>query len=87
MSRANPLLRQDMELIAQLTAALWQEVHNQRLFITGGTGFFGCWLVESFCFINRSLGLNAHATILTRNPEAFARKCPHLASDPARRCP
>jgi nucleoside-diphosphate-sugar epimerase len=83
MSRANPLLRQDLELIAQLTAALWQEVHNQRLFITGGTGFFGCWLVESFCFINRSLGLNAHATILTRNPEAFARKCPHLASDPA----
>lgn len=83
MSRSNALLRQELELILGLTAALWDETRGQHLFITGGTGFFGCWLMESFCFINRRLALNAHATILTRNPEAFAQKCPHLASDPA----
>lgn len=76
-------LAADLELIAANTQGLWQELRGQRLFITGGTGFFGCWLVESFCFINHSLGLNAHATVLTRNPGAFARKCPHLASNPA----
>lgn len=83
MSRPNPLPRRDLELVAELTGTLWDEVRGQRIFITGGTGFFGCWLVESFCFINRLLALNAHATILTRNPRVFARKCPHVASDTA----
>ena len=33
--------------------------------------------------MNRLLGLDAKLTILTRSPETFIQKCPHLASDPA----
>lgn len=76
-------LAPDLELIAANTQGLWEELRGERIFLTGGTGFFGCWMVESFCYMNRLLGLGAEATILTRNPEAFAQKCPHLASDPA----
>ena len=76
-------LASDLEFIVANTAGLWEELRGERLFITGGTGFFGCWLVESFCFVNHMLRLGAEATILTRNPQAFARKCPHLASDTA----
>jgi nucleoside-diphosphate-sugar epimerase len=78
-----PLSTTDLDHILNETRPLWEEMRNQRIFITGGTGFFGCWLLESFSHINRQLSLNAQATVLTRDPAAFAMKCPHLAADPA----
>ena len=76
-------LANDLEMIAGRTGSLWEALRGQRVFLTGGTGFFGCWLAESFCHVNRVLELGAGITVLTRNPEAFARKCPHLAADSA----
>jgi nucleoside-diphosphate-sugar epimerase len=73
----------DLDLILQHTAPLWDAARRRRIFLTGGTGFFGCWLVESFTHINRALHLDAQLVVLTRNPAAFAQKCPHLAGDPA----
>lgn len=77
------LAKRDLDLVLSLTRELWEEASAQSIFITGGTGFFGCWLVESFCHINRELGLGARATVLTRDPKKFAAKCPHLAGDSA----
>jgi nucleoside-diphosphate-sugar epimerase len=73
----------DLEHVLQHTAPLWEDMRGRQVFITGGTGFFGCWLLESFCYVNRRLALDARATVLTRSPEAFAIKAPHLASDPS----
>lgn len=81
MEPAKRLSEQDLNLILEHTSSLWDEVRDQRIFLTGGTGFFGCWLVESFCHINRVLGLGASMVVLSRAPGAFATKCPHLAGD------
>jgi nucleoside-diphosphate-sugar epimerase len=78
-----PLPTADLDHILTKTSPLWDEMRNRRIFITGGTGFFGCWLVESFLHINQQLSLDACATVLTRDPDAFAAKCPHLAANPA----
>lgn len=78
-----PLAKRDLDLVLNGTRNLWEQVRGQRMFITGGTGFFGCWLVESFCHINRELRLEAQATVLTRDPAKFTAKCRHLATDPA----
>lgn len=82
MKPAKPLSSQDLELILEQTTPLWEETRGRRIFVTGGTGFFGCWLLESFCHINQQLQLNAAITVLTRDPVAFQQKCPHLASRP-----
>ena len=79
---SNPL-KADLDHILTHTRDLWEELRDQRIFITGGTGFFGCWLLESFAWANDKLRLNAEALVLTRNYEYFLKKAPHLATNPA----
>jgi dTDP-glucose 4,6-dehydratase len=51
--------------------------------MTGGTGFFGRWLVESLLHADERLGLDTSVVLLSRDPEGFARRAPHLAASPA----
>jgi dTDP-glucose 4,6-dehydratase len=78
----NPLV-DDLDHVLAHTQGIWEELRGKRLFITGGTGFFGCWLLESFLWANEKLKLQASAVVLTRNAEAFRQKAPHLAGNPA----
>ncbi len=73
----------DLDHIIASTRELWNDLRGGRLFITGGTGFVGTWLLESFAWANRIMGLKASAVVLTRNYAAFKGKVPHLAADPA----
>ncbi len=77
------LLRDDLDECMARTKGLWEELRGQRIFITGATGFFGCWLLETLLWANQQLRLNAQVTILTRNPETLRDKAPHLAEDSA----
>jgi nucleoside-diphosphate-sugar epimerase len=72
------LISSDLDHIFNHTEHLWEEVRDKRIFITGGTGFFGSWLLESFVWANDKLQLNAEALVLSRDPEAFAEKAAHL---------
>ncbi len=78
----NPLSA-DLDHILDHTRDLWEQVRGKRVFVTGGTGFIGCWLLESYCWANDHLNLRTSATVLTRNPQAFACKAPYLAKHPA----
>ena len=81
MSR--PIDREDLMHVLEHTRGLWEELRGSRVFVTGGTGFFGCWLLETFAYANDRLRLGAHMVCLTRDTAAFRRKAPHLADNPA----
>lgn len=78
----NPLA-DDLNFILAHTEHLWGELRGKRLFITGGTGFFGCWFLESFVWANDQLGLNASALVLTRDFRGLEKKAPNLTTHPA----
>jgi len=69
----------DLNHILKNTEDLWIKAKETNFFITGGTSFFGIWMLESFLWINENLKLNAHATVLTRNYESFKQKFPNFA--------
>jgi dTDP-glucose 4,6-dehydratase len=74
---------QDLAEILRQTGSVWPALRGGHLFITGGTGSIGRWLLESLCYADRSLELGIEATILTRDYPGFQRQAPHLARYPA----
>ncbi len=81
-STRNPLA-QDLDHVLEHTELLWEAVRGERFFLTGGAGFVGSWLTESLLWANRRLNLGISACLLTRNPNGFIARSPHLACDPA----
>jgi nucleoside-diphosphate-sugar epimerase len=75
------LLSSDLDYILSRTLSIWNELKGQRIFITGGTGFLGSWILESFAWANKKLKLNSEAIVLTRDATSFLKKFPHFTND------
>ena len=87
---SKPLPAQDLTHILTHARESFLALRDARLFITGGTGFFGHWLLESLLHADLELHINLRATVLTRNASAFrdqvSRTSPtHPAITPSRR--
>lgn len=79
--RPNPLA-DDLDHVLEQTKDLWEGLRGQRIFVTGGTGFFGCWLLETLLYANDRFKLDAPVVVLTRRRNHFRRTAPHLANHP-----
>lgn len=76
---------QDLKAAFSAHPHLLKEISQLRgahLFVTGGTGFFGCWLLEGLDWFHRELGIEMKVTALSRNPDAFRQKNTRLAQLP-----
>ena len=71
----------DLDFILSSTEDVFRNLNGGHVFLTGGTGFIGCWLLESLRYANQRLALDIKVTILTRNSLAFFKKAPHLSVD------
>jgi nucleoside-diphosphate-sugar epimerase len=70
-NKMSKLLNDDLEHICKKTESLLNEVKGKSIFITGGTGFFGKWILEFFLYLNENTDIKCNISVLTRNPDLF----------------
>jgi dTDP-glucose 4,6-dehydratase len=75
-----PIPLSDLEQVLERSAPLWRALAGERLFVTGGTGFIGTWLLETFALARRRLSLDLRATVLTRDAGSFRTRAPRVGS-------
>lgn len=80
MNALPPLPRDDLNHACAVVGKRWEGLRHQHLFLTGGTGFVGKWLLATLLEANRQLTLDCNVTVLTRNPDAFKAHAPDLAT-------
>lgn len=64
-----PLPPADLDLALSLTPGFWSRFQGSRLFITGGTGFIGNWLIQTIQRANDTLGSRIELVALSRDPQ------------------
>ncbi len=79
MSVENQLPTEDLDFVVRSGGGLWESLRGQRVLVTGATGFFGRWLVESVLAADKLHGLGVSIAALSRNPGAFLARVPHLS--------
>lgn len=77
------LPKPDLEHFLRVTHGLWEEMRGQSIFLTGGTGFVGSWLLETLLAADDAHSLGVRIAVLTRDPSLFRRMEPHLALHPS----
>ncbi|MFC7419981.1 NAD-dependent epimerase/dehydratase family protein [Iodobacter arcticus] len=77
MSLNSPLIKEDFERLSPFFLSL-DEIKNKKILLTGGTGFFGRWLLALLHYLNLN-GFNISVTVVSRSPEKF------LISEPSYR--
>jgi nucleoside-diphosphate-sugar epimerase len=86
MKRAINLVRSDAEMVLNGRLESLVQLKGEHVFITGGSGFLGTWLLELFKVLNDTYGFATQVTIFSRNARAFAARWPHLGDCSWLRC-
>jgi dTDP-glucose 4,6-dehydratase len=73
-------LNKDLQHIVNKTRTILPQFKDKTIFITGGTGFFGIWLLMGLVHANQELGLNIRIIVLSRNKDKFLAKYPFINS-------
>jgi nucleoside-diphosphate-sugar epimerase len=70
------ILERDLQAMDAALAPLWPKLDGARLFVTGGTGFIGQWMLEALL----RAPIDVEVTLLSRHPAGFAERAPHIAA-------
>ncbi len=69
---------EDLDAIVSGLGEKWSLLRGADVWLTGGTGFFGVWLVSALLHANERLGLGLHVHVVARRPEQLLARLPEL---------
>lgn len=76
----NEIITSDLSEIHNLLAKKIELLRGKSLLITGGTGFFGLWLLLFLDYANTELNLRISVEVNSRNPDKFLSRFPEFSS-------
>ena len=71
-------LAEDIKAVVNTLQPHCNVLNGQRIFLTGGTGFFGKFFLHSFLGLRKTYGLDLTLTVLSRDPKHFLSVCPEF---------
>ena len=75
---ANTIIEADVEKVSVSLEKVYKGLEGRRILLTGGTGFFGKWLLHSFLGVSKVYGADVGLTVLSRDPNRFLKTNPEL---------
>lgn len=82
MHPAIALTQFDSESVLENQFHHLEALRGQHVFISGGTGILGAWLLELIKVLNGRYNFGLRATAFSRHASAFAQRWPHLGQQP-----
>jgi nucleoside-diphosphate-sugar epimerase len=76
----NELIIEDCKTVTSGQISRLDPLKNEKILITGGTGFMGTWLSELVTFLNDNYNFNVQLYLLSTHARAYKEKVSHLAN-------
>jgi len=71
----------DLEEIVLQSRSVLSDFRKARIFVTGGTGYLGKWMIEFFYYAKKRANLDFELVLLSRNIQAFISHYPELCGE------
>jgi nucleoside-diphosphate-sugar epimerase len=80
MSNArHEIIKEDLKAVLSAGVERLDDLRNETLLITGGTGFVGTWLSELVAYLNDNHGFGTSLVLLANNMNECKKNAPHIA--------
>ena len=76
----NEIILEDCKSVTSGQISRLEPLKNEKILITGGTGFMGTWLAEIITFLNDTYQFNTQLYLLSTHAHSYREKVPHLAT-------
>jgi len=64
-------ITEDIRLVVERLGSDVELLNHKKILVTGGSGFFGRWLLQIFCYLIATQGFEIKVYLLSRNPSKF----------------